>query len=140
MIAVADTGFVVAIANVKDAAHIRCLSVYRSLELIYVPQSTLAEAMYLITEDRGNYVAALALDSIINDEKYRLTPLDNVDLSRTVALLKKYSDSRLDFVDASVIAVAERLTLDTILTLDQRDFRMVRPYHIPAFDLLPEIM
>ncbi len=46
-------------------------------------------------------------------------------------------DSRLDFVDATVIAIAERLNITRILTIDKRDFGMVRPTHADAFDLLP---
>jgi uncharacterized protein len=51
--------------------------------------------------------------------------------------LTKYADSRIDFVDASVMAVAERLSITTILTLDQRDFRLFRPPHCQSFELLP---
>jgi predicted nucleic acid-binding protein len=51
--------------------------------------------------------------------------------------LIKYADSRVDFVDASIIAVAERLNIPRILTLDQRDFALVRPLHTERFDLLP---
>lgn len=34
-------------------------------------------------------------------------------------------------------SMAERLNISRILTVDQRDFRMVRPRHIPAFEILP---
>ena len=42
-----------------------------------------------------------------------------------------------DIIDASTIAIAERLDQTVIATLDERDFRIVRPAHIDAFDLLP---
>jgi hypothetical protein len=35
------------------------------------------------------------------------------------------------------VAVAERLGLDTIATLDRRHFAVVRPSHRPALDLVP---
>jgi predicted nucleic acid-binding protein len=38
-----------------------------------------------------------------------------------------------------VIAVAERLNIVRVLTLDRRDFDMVRPSHIPHFELLPPL-
>ena len=41
--------------------------------------------------------------------------------------------------DASVIALAERLDTDLIVTLDYRHFRAVRPYHCLAFWLLPDV-
>lgn len=38
---------------------------------------------------------------------------------------------------ASVVAVAERLGLTEIATIDRRHFSVVRPRHIDAFTLLP---
>lgn len=34
-------------------------------------------------------------------------------------------------------AVAERLKITHILTLDRRDFHIVRPAHSPHFEILP---
>ena len=45
---------------------------------------------------------------------------------------------RLGLVDASVVAVCERLQEETVLTLDRRDFTVVRPRHCAALRLLPE--
>lgn len=43
----------------------------------------------------------------------------------------------LGMVDASIVAVAERLGLSTIATLNQRHFTVVRPRHVDAFTLTP---
>ncbi|MDQ2738090.1 MAG: VapC toxin family PIN domain ribonuclease, partial [Actinomycetota bacterium] len=43
----------------------------------------------------------------------------------------------LGAVDATVIAVAERLGITEIATLDRRHFSVVRPAHVEAFTLLP---
>lgn len=48
-----------------------------------------------------------------------------------------YADLGLGLVDASVIAIAERLKVTTIATLNHRDFTVVRPAHCEAFELLP---
>jgi uncharacterized protein len=40
-------------------------------------------------------------------------------------------------VDASVITIAERLGVTTIATLNHRDFTVVRPRHVDAFELVP---
>lgn len=37
-----------------------------------------------------------------------------------------------------MIALAERLGLGEIATLDHRHFRVVRPAHVESFTLLPE--
>ncbi len=52
-------------------------------------------------------------------------------------LLATYADADLGFVDASVVAIAERLGARRLYTLDQRDFRLVRPRHTQAFDIRP---
>jgi uncharacterized protein len=40
-------------------------------------------------------------------------------------------------VDAAVIATAERLEIATVVTIDHRDFSVVRPRHVSHFELLP---
>ena len=56
---------------------------------------------------------------------------------RTAQILEQYSDSKVDFVDASVMAIAERLNIITVLTIDQRDSRLLKPLHCSNFTLLP---
>jgi predicted nucleic acid-binding protein len=133
---IADSSFVIAVTVATDANHQRCLAVWRQQNIIYLPQSTLAEVMYLITKAVGNRAAARFLIGLPKS-KYRLVSLEDTDLARTANILIKYADSRVDFVDASIIAVAERLNIPRILTLDQRDFALVRPLHTERFDLLP---
>jgi len=65
-----------------------------------------------------------------------VVPLTAADLDRMVELVETYGDFPLGLVDASVIAVAERLNADAIATLDHRHFSVVRPRHLPAFKLL----
>ncbi len=47
--------------------------------------------------------------------------------------MEKYADSKIDFVDCAIMAMAERLNISRILTVDQRDFRLLRPLHVDAF-------
>ena len=42
-----------------------------------------------------------------------------------------------DLVDASIVAVAERLEVTTIATLNRRDFAVVCPRHTNVFGLIP---
>jgi hypothetical protein len=46
-------------------------------------------------------------------------------------------DLPLGTTDASVVAVAERLGVSEIATLDRRHFTVVRPRHVKAFTVLP---
>jgi uncharacterized protein len=55
----------------------------------------------------------------------------------TLLLVTTYASLGLWTVDAPVVAVAERLELTEIATMNSRDFRVVRPKHCEAFVLLP---
>jgi uncharacterized protein len=54
-----------------------------------------------------------------------------------VELVEKYTDFPLGAVDASVIAIAERLGADAIATIDRRHFTVVRPKYPISSALLP---
>ena len=78
-----------------------------------------------------------ALLKSIDDGSVEVADLSSADYRRARELIEQYSDLRLGFVDASVVAVAERLEQDTIATLDHRHFSVVRPRHVEAFTLVP---
>jgi uncharacterized protein len=56
---------------------------------------------------------------------------------RIAQLVWQYRNLPLGTVDASVVAVAERLRVDTVATLDRRHFSIVRPAHVVQFRMLP---
>ncbi len=136
MIPIADSGFVVAVLDRTDQDHATCLPVYTWHDPIYLPQTALTEVIYYMKKYHGSKAAASFLLNL-SKSHYRLIALESADVHRAGELMDKYADSRLDFVDASVIAIAERLNVTRILTIDKRDFGMVRPTHADAFDLLP---
>ena len=59
------------------------------------------------------------------------------DYRRVGSLLSTYADLRVSFVDASVLAIVERLRETKLATLDYRHFSVMRPRHIDALELLP---
>jgi len=67
----------------------------------------------------------------------RLDELQADDWARIAELTDKYADHPLGGIDASLVALAERLNIDTIATLDHRHFHAVRPKHVEAFTLVP---
>jgi len=60
------------------------------------------------------------------------------DWVRIADLVRQYRHFPLGGTDASVIALAERLKTDLVITLDRRHFAAMRPRHVPAFRILPE--
>jgi predicted nucleic acid-binding protein len=63
--------------------------------------------------------------------------LTAADYARMAELVVTYGDLPLGTTDASVIAIAERLKLTDVATLDRRHFTVVRPAHVNALTLLP---
>ena len=61
------------------------------------------------------------------------------DYTRMADLVGQYADLPLGAADASVVALAERLGVTRIATVDRRDFSVVRPKHVTAFELLPDL-
>jgi predicted nucleic acid-binding protein len=52
------------------------------------------------------------------------------------ALMEKYADIPMDLADASIVAAAESLNLDTVFTLDS-DFHVYRLYDKRPFNVIP---
>ena len=133
---IVDTGFVVALVNRADHRHSDVLPVYLQHRLILMPQFVLVEVAYLIGRDAGILTVVEFLRGL-PASRFELIAATDQDITRTASLIEQYADSKVDFVDASIIAIAERLKIQTVLTIDQRDFRMVRPRHCESFTLLP---
>jgi predicted nucleic acid-binding protein len=68
---------------------------------------------------------------------YMLVDLEPADYIRVREILTQYADSDIGFVDAAVLAIVERLNEPKLATLDHRHFRMLRPRHVPALELVP---
>jgi len=71
------------------------------------------------------------------NDGFHIAELEDHDIQRTAELVETYADLPLGIVDAAMIAIAERLQLTEIATLDHRHFTVVRPRHTAAFVLLP---
>ena len=132
-----DTGVLLAAGNVKDQAHRACIRLLRQAEgPLLVPSPVLGEVGYLLQSRVGPQAEATFLRSFGGDG-FHIAELEDQDIPRMAELVQTYMDLPLGIVDAAVIAIAERLRLTEIGTLDQRHFAVVRPSHIRAFTLLP---
>ena len=134
--AVADTGFVVALLNRSDTMHTSVTTVYTKQKQILLPQTVLAEVAYLVGRNADLATVVIFLKGL-SASRFALIALIDKDVMRVAEILDEYADSRIDFVDASVMAIAERYGNKKILTLDQRDFRLFRPKHCDSFEILP---
>jgi len=133
-----DTGPVVAALVPTDADHRRCVDFfdhYRG-DLLISPY-VVHEVCYLIERDMGPKVEAVFIRSLARREMIQVE-ITSVDLARIAELIGIYADFPLGTADASIVALAERMAVSEIATLNHRHFRAVRPRHLGAFRLLPE--
>jgi predicted nucleic acid-binding protein len=63
--------------------------------------------------------------------------LGHVDWVRIRELVGRYRDLPLGGTDAGVIALAERLNITRVATLDRKHFTVVRPRHTNSLTLVP---
>jgi predicted nucleic acid-binding protein len=132
-----DTSFLFALMNRNDRHHAACAETARSVtSRLIVPLTVLPEIAYLLDSRLGHHVMRQFVHQI-TQSIWTLAAPDAADLARAAAVLDQYQDSRLDFVDATLVAIAERLHVERILTLDRRHFQLMRPSHCTAFELLP---
>ncbi|WP_433757170.1 type II toxin-antitoxin system VapC family toxin [Nocardia sp. CA-135398] len=135
---VCDTGPLVAVLNENDSDHQRCLDLLETHPgPLLVPGPVLAEVCYFLETRVGPTAEARFLESIANNE-IELIDLTRTDLFRMAELVRKYADFPLGAVDAAVLAVAERLEVKEVATLDRRHFSAVRTRHSVPLRLLPD--
>jgi uncharacterized protein len=131
-----DAGFLFASLNASEAEHEATIRVLEDIrEPIVLPVPAITEVAYLLARDIGNEAAADFVASLATTELTLETPLQE-DYVRSSEILRQYADANLDFVDALIVATAERLNITRLLTLDRRDFQLIRPKHC-VFELLP---
>lgn len=134
---VVDTGPLVATADRDDAHHASCRALLEEDNGPLVTTAlVVAEAGYLIDRQVGPAGEAALYDSII-DGTLHVENLEAADWARVRELVEQYASLRLGGTDASLVAIAERLGARRLATLNHRHFRVVRPRHVDAFELLP---
>jgi len=134
--AIVDTGPLYAAIDTADADHFRCTAVLERGDLqLVVPSLVVAEVCYLIGSRMSPREEATFLRSLSAFEVE--APLPD-EWHRIAELVEQYGHLPLGGTDASVIALAERLGTDLVLTLDRRHFGAVRPLHVPSLRLLPD--
>ena len=122
-----------ALLDVRDVDHDRCTALLKGAEeLRVVPAPVLVEL--------DDFVPSEAFTRFLDDVRrgaFLIEDLHAIDYVRVEELVLGYSDMRIGFVDAAVLAVVERLKEPKLATLDHRHFSVMRPRHADAVDLLP---
>ncbi|MEU1734693.1 PIN domain-containing protein [Streptosporangium sp. NPDC020145] len=134
-----DTGPLIAVVDRDDKHHASCVRLLEELEgPLLLPSTILIEAGWTINRHMGPAVHAQFLDLVV--EEFELVDLLPADVRRMAEPVRLYRSARLDPADVSVVAIAERLGITQVATIDRRDFSLIRPRHASAFRLLPEVL
>lgn len=108
----------------------------KSSDRLILPVTVLPEVSYLIGSRLGHATMRQFLRQLAAS-KVAIEPVTMNDLKRMTEILTSYTESKLDFVDATIISLAERLNIVRIFTLDCRDFSIIKPRHHSNFEIMP---
>jgi predicted nucleic acid-binding protein len=131
-----DTNVLLAAADRSAPEHSSCAALLDERQDLAITGPVAAETAGLIESRLGPTAEAAFVRSVVNGE-LAVVQLAIEDWHRCAELIETYSDLRLGLVDASIVAVVERLRIVEIATMNRRDLTVVRPSHCGAFDLLP---
>jgi predicted nucleic acid-binding protein len=131
-----DTGILYALADRSDEWHQRCVRfVAAERDRLLAPVTVLPEVTYLLQTRLGSRAERAFVRSLVARE-LDVEQLKDRDVSRAAEILDTFP--AIGFVDATLVAIAERLKLTRLATTDRRHFARVAPNHIAAFELVPK--
>lgn len=131
-----DAGPIVAMLNPNDRFHANCVETLRRIQPPLITSwPVLAEAAWLL---RKNPLAISKLLRDGGDGFMRLAELRLDELPEIDKLYQRYGNLSPQLADLTLVYIAQRDTLDTIFTLDRRDFSVYRRKGKQGFRLLPE--
>ena len=133
----ADTGPIVAILSRRDQHHKVCVEALREMPgPLFTCWPVITEAAWLLRRDAN---AIQQLLNSIDAGLFEMLTLTTADAKPISAIMKKYRDIRIQLADAALVHLAARDGVDTVFTLDRRDFAVYRLPRGKAFRVLPRL-
>ncbi len=131
----ADTGPLVAIFSANDQHHQACV---QALSALPTPLLTcwpvITEACWIL-RDRPEAVQQLL--TTLGTSFLDLLPISGSEAGRISTVMATYQDLDSQLADASLVYLAHREKIDTVFTLDRRDFSVYRTSDRKPFQLIP---
>jgi uncharacterized protein len=132
----ADTGPLVAILSREDEYPAACVSTLREMSgPLLSCWPVITEAAWLL---RKSPRAVQQLLRSIDGGFLELLPLAGAEAEAIAALMKRYEDIHPQLADIVLVYLANREKIDTIFTLDRRDFSIYRSGRRTTFRIVPE--
>jgi uncharacterized protein len=133
--AIIDTGAILALLDRTDRWHRRCADAFRQLRLpLWTSEAVLTELFHLVGDNSREVRAAW---KFVRSGALTVAPMGNDDLPLLDALMHQYRDRPMDFADATLVRIAERESLNLILTIDHDDFETYRIQGRRRFRIVP---
>lgn len=131
-----DTSAVIGLMDKKYKKHENLKTIFTKKDNLYIlPSTAIGEICYMLNSRFGNKIELIFLEEIIKTG-FQLELLKDMDIVRIIEILKKYDALNIGYVDASIVAIAERLKTNKILTLDRKHFEIIIPRGFDRFDIL----
>jgi len=130
-----DTGPWVALIDRSETMHKRCVEWLRQFEgTIFSSEAVLTEVIYLL--NFSSKAQSAAIDFILNGA-ITLVPLSLESLKKTKKLMEKYKDIPMDYADATLVCLAEDLSINHVMTFDSKHFSIYRLSSKKPFLIFP---
>jgi predicted nucleic acid-binding protein len=121
-----DTSGLLAWIDAGQRRHLEVMEAMKAAEGPFLLSPfILAELDYLLATRVGQAAQRAALEEVERGA-YRLETFTAIDVSHAHEVIRQYADLEIGLADASIIVLAERHACDTVLTLDERHFRVLR--------------
>jgi predicted nucleic acid-binding protein len=134
-LAILDSGPLIAASNTRDPRFDAAQNALQMGNLVIVTPVMVATETSLMIGRRYGPEAEASFIRGLGELDVRTPQPD--DWARIADLVHQYRNFPLGGVDASVVALAERLDTDLLITFDHRHFAAIKPRHAPHFTLLP---
>jgi hypothetical protein len=132
-----DTGPLVAILSREDAHHQACVEALREMTApMFSCWPVITEAAWLL---RRSPRAVQQLLGSLDFGFLELLPLAGAEAKAIASLMKRYKSIRPQLADAALVYLAGRERIETIFSLDRRDFSVYRTGRKRSFRILPEV-
>jgi uncharacterized protein len=133
-----DTGPLVAVLSREDEYHTACLRALRDMPSpLFSCWPVITEAAWLL---RGFPRALQQLLRSVDGNFLELLPLAGAEAEAIAEVMRQYEDIRPQLADAALVYLAGREKIDTIFTLDRRDFSIYRRGRKSTFHIVPEVV
>ncbi|MFN0170553.1 MAG: type II toxin-antitoxin system VapC family toxin [Bryobacteraceae bacterium] len=130
-----DTGAILALLDRTDRWHSVCVDAFLGLRLpLLTSEAVLTELFHLVGDSRLEVEAAWRL---VRSGAIVMATIQDPELQHLQALMSRYWDRPMDFADATLVYLAKREAITTILTVDHADFETYRIEGKRRFRILP---